>query len=51
VIYNGAKPDLLKNEAQAILTGKITEDGVFQADELLLKCPTKYDDSLSEVNQ
>ena len=42
VVYNGAKPDLLKDEAQAILTGKIGADGIFYASELLLKCPTKY---------
>jgi cytochrome c-type biogenesis protein CcmE len=43
VIYNGPKPDLLKNEAQAIMTGHLSQDGVFFADELLLKCPTKYE--------
>jgi len=42
VVYNGAKPDLLKDEAQAILTGKVGADGIFYASELLLKCPTKY---------
>jgi cytochrome c-type biogenesis protein CcmE len=43
VVYVGPKPDLLKNEAQAIVTGKLGADGVFYADELLLKCPTRYD--------
>ena len=33
----------LKNEAQAIVVGKLGADGVFYADELLLKCPTRYD--------
>jgi len=37
VEYVGPKPDLLKDEAQAIVTGKLGEDGVFYADELLLK--------------
>ena len=46
VVYVGPKPDLLRNEAQAIMTGKIGEDGVFYADELLLKCPTKYEEAL-----
>jgi cytochrome c-type biogenesis protein CcmE len=48
VIYNGPKPDLLRNEAQAIMTGKMGEDGVFHADELLLKCPTKYEEAVPE---
>lgn len=46
VVYNGAKPDLLKNEAQAIMTGKLGSDGKFYASELLLKCPTKYQDAV-----
>jgi cytochrome c-type biogenesis protein CcmE len=46
VVYVGPKPDLLKNEAQAIVTGKLGEDGVFYADELLLKCPTRYEEAL-----
>jgi cytochrome c-type biogenesis protein CcmE len=46
VIYTGVKPDLLRNEAQAIMTGKIGQDGAFRADELLLKCPTKYEEAV-----
>lgn len=48
VEYNGVKPDLLRDEAQAIMTGQISEDGVFYADELLLKCPTKYEEAIPE---
>ncbi len=44
VVYVGPKPDLLRNEAQAIMTGRMGEDGVFYADELLLKCPTRYEE-------
>jgi len=46
VIYNGPMPDLMRHEAQAIITGRLGENGVFQADELLLKCPTRYEDSV-----
>ena len=46
VSYNGPKPDLLNNEAQAIMTGHLGPDGVFHADELLLKCPTKYQEAV-----
>ena len=48
VVYYGAKPDLLQNEAQAILTGEFIAEGVFEADELLLKCPTKYEGSVPD---
>ena len=44
VVYIGPKPDLLRHEAQAIVTGKVGENGVFYADELLLKCPTRYEE-------
>ena len=46
VVYVGVKPDLLKNAAEAILTGKLGEDGVFHANELLLRCPTRYEEAL-----
>jgi cytochrome c-type biogenesis protein CcmE len=46
VVYVGPKPDLLRNEAQAIITGYVDADGVFHADELLLKCPTKYEEAV-----
>lgn len=51
VVYEGAKPDLLRNEAQAIMTGHIGPDGVFYASELLLKCPTKYEQAVPEQAQ
>jgi cytochrome c-type biogenesis protein CcmE len=48
VVYNGVKPDLMRDEAQAIMTGRLGEDGIFYADELLLKCPTKYEEAVPE---
>jgi len=48
VVYYGPMPDLLQNEAQAILTGELLANGVFEADELLLKCPTKYEGSVPD---
>ncbi|MBN1668251.1 MAG: cytochrome c maturation protein CcmE [Anaerolineales bacterium] len=48
VVYVGPKPDLLQHEAQAIMTGRMGEDGKFYADELLLKCPTKYEEAVPD---
>jgi cytochrome c-type biogenesis protein CcmE len=48
VVYVGVKPDLLRNEAQAIMTGHMGTDGVFYAEELLLKCPTRYEEAVPE---
>ena len=51
VVYIGPKPDLLRHEAQAIMTGEMGEDGIFYADELLLKCPTKYEEAVPEQSE
>jgi len=51
VLYNGEVPDLLKHEAQAIAIGHMGEDGIFYADELQLKCPTKYEEAVPEQSQ
>ena len=48
VVYVGPMPDLLRHEAQAIVTGHVDEQGIFHADELLLKCPTKYEEAVPE---
>ncbi len=48
VVYVGVKPDLMRNEAQAIMTGHMGEDGIFYAEELLLKCPTRYEEAVPE---
>jgi cytochrome c-type biogenesis protein CcmE len=45
VVYNGPKPEMLKHEAQAVVTGMINSEGVFVAEELLLKCPSKYEEA------
>jgi cytochrome c-type biogenesis protein CcmE len=48
VVYVGPKPDLLRNEAQAIMTGHLSTDGTFYAEELLLKCPTRYEQAVPD---
>lgn len=48
VVYVGPKPDLLRNEAQAIMTGHLGPDGTFYAEELLLKCPTRYEEAVPQ---
>ncbi len=44
IVYEGPKPDLLQPKAQAIVEGHLGADGKFYADNLLLKCPTRYED-------
>jgi cytochrome c-type biogenesis protein CcmE len=44
IAYKGPKPDLLQPHAQAIVEGHLGADGKFYADNLLLKCPTRYEE-------
>jgi cytochrome c-type biogenesis protein CcmE len=46
VVYRGVKPDLLTNEAQAIMRGRLGEDRRFVAEDLLLKCPSRYEEEI-----
>ncbi len=43
VIYNGPRPDMLQDDAEAIVEGRYIEGGSFEASNLLLKCPSKYE--------
>jgi cytochrome c-type biogenesis protein CcmE len=48
VVYIGEKPELLRNTAQAIMTGQLHTDGIFYADEILLKCPSRYEEAVPD---
>jgi cytochrome c-type biogenesis protein CcmE len=45
VIYNGPRPDMLRDGAEAIVEGTYGEGGFFEANNLLLKCPSKYEEA------
>ncbi len=52
IVYKGPKPDLLQAHAQAIVEGHLAADGKFYADNLLLKCPTRYEEQFpNQVDQ
>ncbi len=54
VVYaDGEIPDLVWSEdpTQAIIEGRLDENGVFQATSLQLKCPTKYSDEVPNDEQ
>ena len=46
VAFNEPKPDLLQNEAQALVEGSADATGTFNANPggLMLKCPTRYEE-------
>ena len=41
VIYHSPKPQDFERSEQLVVTGK-SEEGVFYADQILMKCPSKY---------
>ncbi len=43
VEYMGARPGLLRDGAQVIVEGKLRLDSVFEAQTVLLKCPSRYE--------
>lgn len=43
VIYDGVVPDIFADHAEVIVTGTIRPDGVFEATELLTKCPSRFE--------
>lgn len=47
-VENQVKPDLLRHEAQAIMTGTLDENGIFQVTELNLKCPSRFIEGMPE---
>jgi cytochrome c-type biogenesis protein CcmE len=45
IAYHGPQPDMLVDAVEAVAIGKYDAAGrVFQAEELLMKCPSKYEE-------
>ncbi|MFQ6015051.1 MAG: cytochrome c maturation protein CcmE [Anaerolineae bacterium] len=43
VVYHDVVPDTFAQSESVVLEGKLGNDGVFQANNLLVKCPSKYE--------
>ncbi len=43
VVYGGVVPDTFQEGADVVVEGELTRDGVFDANNLLAKCPSKYE--------
>ncbi len=48
VVYDDVRPGLLQHEAQTIIRGQLGADGRFHADEILLRCPTRYEEDVPD---
>jgi cytochrome c-type biogenesis protein CcmE len=51
VVYKGLRPDMFQDGAQAVLEGRYTEGGTFEAHNLMLKCPSKYEEAATATAQ
>lgn len=43
VVYKGVVPDTMGQGESVVAEGRLGADGVFQADTILVKCPSKYE--------
>ena len=51
-LYKGAKPDAFEPEIEALLEGTYDRDkNLFQAETLLVKCPSKYESETTDENK
>ncbi|NTV46905.1 MAG: cytochrome c maturation protein CcmE [Chlorobiales bacterium] len=42
VIYNNGKPNNFEQASSIVVQGKYVDDGTFEARDILVKCPSKY---------
>lgn len=49
IVFYGPRPDNFQRAASAIIEGELLADGSFQADTLLLKCPSRYEEEPEEI--
>ena len=49
IVFFGPRPDNFQRAASAIVEGELKPDGSFQAETLLLKCPSRYEEAPEEV--
>ena len=42
VFYNGVVPDTFKDDAEVVVAGRMSPKGVFDANQVVAKCPSKY---------
>jgi len=45
VQYHGVTPDTLVDDADAVVEGRLGDDGIFRATHVMAKCPSKYEGS------
>ena len=49
VVFYDSRPDNFQRAASVIATGELLPSGVFEADDLLLKCPSRYEEAPEDI--
>ena len=49
VVFYGPRPDNFQRAVSAIVEGELLADGTFEAQTLLLKCPSRYEEEPEEI--
>ena len=49
IVFYGPRPDNFQRASSAIAEGTLLTNGTFKADTLLLKCPSRYEESPEEI--
>lgn len=50
VVYQGVKPDLLRDRVDVVVEGRL-QDGVLVAERVLVKCPSKYQSASQQASR
>jgi cytochrome c-type biogenesis protein CcmE len=50
IVFYGPRPDNFQRAASAIIEGELKPDGTFEAQTLLLKCPSRYEEEPEEIH-
>ncbi len=51
VVFNGAKPNNFDIAPEVVVTGRYNDAGLFVAEEILTKCPSKYEPSVEDLKK
>ena len=51
VVYDDVMPDLFMKSESVIVEGQLNDAGTFQANMILVKCPSKYEEKVEEGEQ
>ena len=51
IVYDGQVPDIFDENIEAVVEGTYYSDGVFEADTVLTKCPSRFHDEYDDAEE